>query len=146
MTETYKDIPGYPGYRVGSFGTVWSSWKRGKCGYGWKQLKPSKHKQGYLYVDLYKEGVKSRFLVHTLVLTSFVGPCPLGMECRHLDRNVANNHDWNLKWGTPTENQQDRVLHGTSNRGEQHGRAFLSDADVLDMRQKCLQSSSLKNN
>lgn len=33
----YKEISGFPGYRVGSDGTVWSFTKR----HGWRKLKPS---------------------------------------------------------------------------------------------------------
>jgi len=48
----------------------------------------------------------------------------------------ANNHVSNLKWGTPRENQHDRIAHGTSTRGELNGRAKLKAGDVLEIRRR----------
>lgn len=39
-----------------------------------------------------------------------------------------------LRWATPTENQADRVRHGTSNRGARQGRSKLSEEDVRRIR------------
>lgn len=91
---------------------------------------------GYLRVNLCREGEKRRHNVHVLVLEAFVGPRPVGMECRHLDGNPANNHVQNLCWGTPKENGEDRVRHGTCAGpvGELHPRAKLTERDVLNIR------------
>lgn len=40
-----------------------------------------------------------------------------------------------LQWKTPSENQMDRVIHGTSNRGESHGNSKLSKADIHAIRE-----------
>lgn len=37
-------------------------------------------------------------------------------------------------WATPTRNQRDRVLHGTSNRGERQGGSKLTEEDVRSIR------------
>jgi len=65
---------------------------------------------------------------------AFVGPCPEGMECRHLDGNPGNNNLENLAWGTREENMKDRVDHGVSNRGTRNGMVLLKSEDVLWMR------------
>lgn len=54
------------------------------------------------------------------------------MECRHLDGDPGNNWDWNLKWGTKSENAFDCVKHGThvDNKGERHGMARLTELEV----------------
>ena len=39
-----------------------------------------------------------------------------------------------LRWATNAENQADRVVHGTSNRGERCAAAKLTEADVLWIR------------
>ena len=39
-----------------------------------------------------------------------------------------------LRWATTSENQMDRVLHGTSNRGERNARAVLTADDVRAIR------------
>lgn len=44
---------------------------------------------------------------------------------------VNPNH---LSWKTPSENQADRVLHGTSNRGERMGTSKLDRNQVAEIR------------
>lgn len=39
-----------------------------------------------------------------------------------------------IRWATPSENQMDRVDHGTSNRGERHAMSKLSQEQVLKIR------------
>ncbi|TIU63891.1 MAG: hypothetical protein E5W25_23745 [Mesorhizobium sp.] len=39
-----------------------------------------------------------------------------------------------LRWATRTENEADKLIHGTSNRGVRHGMAKLTEADVLVIR------------
>lgn len=39
-----------------------------------------------------------------------------------------------MRWKTPSENQMDRVAHGTSNRGERCGSARLTENDVRTIR------------
>ncbi len=58
-------------------------------------------------------GTKKQVYVHQLVLGAFVGPCPIGMECRHLDGNPSNNFLSNLRWGTHLENMEDMRRHGS---------------------------------
>lgn len=139
----YRPVSGFPAYIIGSDGSVWSCLK--KVGHGntrgshtvvsdeWHRINPSPLQSGHLRVLLYP-GRISR-LVHHLVLEAFVGPCPPGMNCRHFpDRNPANNHVGNVQWGTQTENQRDRVYHGTDCRGEKSGLAKLTEKDVHQIR------------
>lgn len=39
-----------------------------------------------------------------------------------------------LYWATPKRNNADKILHGTTNRGERHGNSKLSDSGVLKIR------------
>lgn len=64
--------------------------------------------------------------VHALVCEAFHGPCPDGMQTRHLDGDGLNNHADNLAWGTPIENEADKVRHGREPRGERNGFAKLT--------------------
>ncbi len=68
--------------------------------------------------------------MHRLVLEAFVGPCPEGMQCRHLDGNRSNNHIDNLAWGTPKENCADRGRHGNDYIGEGNPNAKLKEKDI----------------
>jgi hypothetical protein len=71
-----------------------------------------------------------------LILEAFVGPCPDGLRCLHADGNSTNNTLANLRWGTAAENSADSVRHGTSNRGERHPLAKLTEWDVREIRRK----------
>jgi hypothetical protein len=65
----------------------------------------------YLKARLSLNGITRSFLVHVLVLNAFVGPCPLGMETRHLNGKPYDNRLSNLCWGTPVENAADAIRH-----------------------------------
>ncbi len=45
-------------------------------------------------------------LVHHAVLLAWVGPCPEGYQCDHLNGNNVDNRLCNLQWVTPSENQR----------------------------------------
>jgi hypothetical protein len=139
-TIIYKEIPGFLGYRVGNDGSVWSCRKLKSLGGRngtvsilsgtWKQMKVRRQKEGYFSVNIGGH----TFRVHTLVLITFVGPCPQGMVCRHFpDPEKTNNNLSNLQWGTHAENMQDRNVHGTQNTGERNGQSRLNDAAVRDI-------------
>lgn len=124
MAVEYREIAGWPGYIVGTNGRVWSCRARGRARGArltrrWRRvglrLHPSK-RRGYpltYYVATLSDGRGGRAcrFVHRLVLEAFVGPCPPGMQCRHLDGNSLNNRLSNLCWGTPKENLDDAVRH-----------------------------------
>lgn len=130
------DFLGYPGYRVGDDGSVWSRFVRNRRTFGfvWRKLKLG---NGHIGVTLTVNGKHTRLLVHRLVLEAFVGPCPPGMECCHFpDRNPANNHVENLRWDTHKNNLNDRWKHGTMTVGENNPGALLKESDVVSIRQK----------
>lgn len=121
-----------PDYCVGINGSVWSK----KWG-TWKKLKPQAvNKRGHLGLNLSKRGTKAKcWLLHRLVLLAFVGPCPPGMEgCHFPDRDPANCHIDNLRWGTRSHNMRDKVFHGTDNRGEKHASAKCTKKKVAKLR------------
>jgi len=114
----WKPINRFPGYEVSNYGDVKSidrviNTSRGPRRIKGRNLKVIKISDDSEYrgVDL---GRGNRMLVHRLVLEAFIGPCPDGLVCRHLDGNAANNNLDNLAWGTPEENMQDRILHGNN--------------------------------
>ncbi|KKM63215.1 hypothetical protein LCGC14_1513630, partial [marine sediment metagenome] len=77
--------------------------------------------------------------IHRLILETYIGPRPKGMECRHLNGNPADNRFENLCWGTHVENSQDSIKHGTHvgliNHGEKNGHSKLTDSIVVLIRQ-----------
>jgi HNH endonuclease/NUMOD4 motif len=139
--EEFRDIPGYEGfYQISDEGNVISLVRLtpDAIARGVRKAKQSlafgKNRQGRLQVTLCKEGFTKRFQVHTLVLLTFVGPCPEGMECRHLDGNHLNNRLGNLEWATHEVNMRDKQRHGTEVRGEDHFKAKLTEVDVRQIR------------
>ncbi len=135
----YRDIPGFPGYRVGNDGSVWSSrgrW-RSRRPVQWKQLNPSHNSKGYLFLPLYTIDCQQiQHWVHWLVLEAFVGPRPQGMECRHLNGIKTDCRIENLTWGTLQENVQDNIRLGAYLKGSQTSCAKLNEEKVVEIRRR----------
>ena len=90
---------------------------------------------GYWSVFLYDvNGGYRRAYVHRLIAETFIGPIPNGMEVRHLDGNVDNNHFSNIAIGTAQENHADKVRHDTVCNGVKNPMAVLDDAQVIAIR------------
>jgi len=111
MKEIWKPISGFEGYEVSILGRVRSFKKRGVGGwaiskYPQRILSPSIF-AGYELVNLRTNGKSCGYRIHQLVMQSFVGPCPDGMEICHNDGNKRNNHLNNLRYDTHTNNMQD---------------------------------------
>lgn len=137
----FRPIADFPRYCISEDGTVLSICSRNGRGAAkpWGEahrIAPVIAPNGYHRVSLCSGGHTQQAAVHTLVLETFVGPCPHRHECRHLDGNKTNNRISNLAWGTHSENMHDRVLHGTSCRGEKNGIAKLKATDVLEIRRR----------
>jgi len=141
ILERWKPVVGYEGlYEVSDQGRVkslpgqrWNGkvWiKKQGC---FRRLSTGKH--GYLVVDLKHLGKRKTFTVHTLVLTAFIGPRPEGKECRHLNGNRADARLCNLRWGTPSENTEDKRRHKTLCQGENHASSKLTEADIRKIRE-----------
>lgn len=143
LNVNYRDISGYPGYRVGDDGSVWSCLELLNRGNGyersigsrWKQIKlqhaPS---EPYYTVNLHSETRAKTYRVHQLVLEAFVGKAPEGLEACHGDGNRATNALSNLRWDTRRSNCDDRAKHGTIARGDNSPRSKLTSSQVLSIR------------
>jgi hypothetical protein len=129
----FRPVPGFPSCLVGADGSVWR--KRPK---GWLKLSPTRgSKIPYLRVVLCDDGRRWPVNVHRLVLIAFVGPCPPGLACRHLDGNPANNALKNLCWDTYSENLRDRKRHGRSpGVGAKNSQARLTEDAVREIRRR----------
>jgi len=126
--ERWITVPGYDGmYLVSSFGRVYSRHVN-------RQMSTPLTKNGYPRLVLCLDGKCDGWLLHRLVLTSFVGVCPTGCEGAHWDGDRSNSRLENLRWTTPTDNQADRIRHGTTNRGSLQGASKLKKNQILKIR------------
>jgi hypothetical protein len=115
-----REIPEFPGYFVDTEGNV-----RGLKG---RILAPTCDKDGYLKVNLIREGKMKTMRNHRLVLLAYRGNPPEGKpQARHLDGNQKNNNLENLQWGSYQENADDKIRHGTSRHNIAKSRFKPSD-------------------
>ena len=142
--EHWKPVVGFEGfYEVSDYGSVRSLdrfvtgvWGRSKKIQTQKRkgriLKPhvNDKRGGYRYVNLQKHGKQNMRRVARLVCAAHIGPCPEGMQVRHLDGVASNDRLKNLCYGTPKQNSDDRIIHGTLLQGEKSPNSILSEADV----------------
>lgn len=92
---------------------------------------PFAKNNGYGRIDL---GPRQMF-AHTYVLTLTKGPRPSPKhEAAHLCGNRLCCNPKHIRWATPTENSQDKIVHGTSRRGESSPHCKITDKQVEEIR------------
>lgn len=121
MPEQWRDVPGYEGvYQVSDLGRVrrlpgWISGAHGRRRWlgGLVSQACTSHRPPYWRVDLWRCNKREQRYVHDLVLLAFVGPKPMGQETRHGKAGSLDNSLPNLCYGTHTQNEHDKKVHGT---------------------------------
>ena len=138
-------FPDFPGYDVGDDGSV-GSYKHFTGVAGVYEIGPVRKLlkwrwiNGYPAVKLSQDRRAVYLMVHRLVLETFVGPCPPGLEARHLDGDRSNPALFDrqgmvrLAWGTPLENAADRETHGTQLFGSRIHNHKLVESQVPQVR------------
>lgn len=119
MTEDWRAVPGWEGlYEVSDHGKVRSLPRTARGGFSGtrrikgRTLRPVKTRSGHLGIVMTDGTRKERALVHRLVMSTFVGPCPAGEEVCHNNGIPDDNRLENLRYGTRSENIYDAVKHG----------------------------------
>lgn len=140
--ETWKDIIGFEGYyQVSNFGRVKSVdrtherlSRTGNLQTVFLKSQIKKHCQnrdGYLYVNLSKNGKNTSIKIHRELAKAFL-PVENGKtHVDHIDGNKLNNHVNNLRWCTHAENitfAWDNGLY--NNKGSGHAMAKLNESQV----------------
>jgi hypothetical protein len=137
--EKWNPVLDYEGrYEVSNFGRVKACTKVTAAGHVRSEriLNPCVNASGYLSLILTKNGRQRSREVHRLVLETFRGARPEGMECCHNDGVKTNNRLDNLRWDTRSSNQRDKRQHGAipDFRGEKHPNAKLTAKEVRRIR------------
>lgn len=120
MTETtaeeWRPIDGHENYEVSSLGHVRSLDRYAVHGSSLRfrrgcVLSESPGGKRYYYINLtLKKGVA----IHVLACTAFHGPKPgPGYQVAHANGDSFDNRAANLRWATASENNRDKLLHGT---------------------------------
>lgn len=125
--ETWRSLAESTAYLVSDMGRVRNA-STGKILFG------ERDKDGYRRVNLRICGKYIKRRVHRLVCEAFLGPCPEGLQCAHLDGNRLNNTVANLRWTSASENNRHKALHGTAQAGGNHPRAKLTVDQVRQIR------------
>lgn len=126
MTETWAQVAEFPEYEVSSHGRFRrASGGQGAC--AGKLLKwHTCVSTEYPVVRFSRGGKQFARAVHSCVAAAFLGRRPDGMQVRHLDGDTMNCRVDNLAYGTPKENGEDKVRHGTSSAGELNCKAKIT--------------------
>lgn len=88
----------------------------------------------YLTIYLYKNGIKKLFSVHRLVAKTFIKNTNQKPFVNHKNGIKYDNHFKNLEWCTRKENVKHAVETGLIQKGENHGRALLTNLQVIEIK------------
>lgn len=143
--EVWKPAKGKPGYEVSNMANARSVDRvimRSNgipCTRKGQPIKPQwtgyKH---YLQIE--------RTPLATLILETFVGPRPKGMQVRHFpDRTPQNCRLDNLRWGTRKQNMTDKLFHGTDARGTKSPNSKLKESDIPAIHKEYKKGKSVKS-
>jgi hypothetical protein len=109
MIEIFKDIPGYEGlYQVSNMGRIKSL----------NVFHYNDDKEKILILKIKKDKyfeikIKGKYyLIHRLVMLTFIGECPKDKQVNHIDGNKQNNRLENLEYITSKENTQHAWKNG----------------------------------
>lgn len=126
-------VPEFDGYFITQKGKLFSV----------TELTPFEDEDGYVRVNMYRNGKIKRPAVHNLLAKTFL-PLPKAEQTlvRHLDGNKKNLDLANLAWGTQKDNGEDKARHG-SVKGEKNPKAKLTAVDVAVIK-KLLQYMTIR--
>ena len=146
----WRSVPEFPDYEASTDGQIRSlervilqkngSYRK----FSSKVLKPGFNTRGYMIVTLIgPDRSRNTRPVHRVVLETFDRPRKEGEECRHLDGDQWNNALTNICWGTPGENMDDKIAHGTYVHGEKVGNSVLKEDQVCSIYRKAHSGTSI---
>jgi hypothetical protein len=129
VSGEWADVPGFPSYQVSRQGQV-RSLKRGRI------LRQFRGEDGYLHLNLWRDGRPKHHLVHRVVASAWLGGIPEGYQVNHKNGIKTDNRVENLEVVTPRENLRHARLLGLapSLAGEGNYNAKLTAEQVREVR------------
>ena len=124
-----KTIVGFENYSVTEDGRVFSHFYN-------KFLKPFLREStyGYFYVNLYKDGKKSKHSIHRLVANAYIPNQYNKPQVNHINGKKLDNRLENLEWVTASENGIHAYKNGLSKVSDYHKKCLIERQNkiVLD--------------
>lgn len=138
MNEQWKDIQGYPGYQISSFGNVRSLTRTIKRTNGFmtvtgKQLNLMDNGVGYKFISFGQGKNRICLYAHRLVAMHFLPMIDGKDQVNHKNGKPADNRVENLEWCTRSENMQHAYATGLAHQYERSGTKNPAARIVLDM-------------
>jgi len=135
IPEGFYPIKGFEKYyAISKKGEVMRIFKSKGATQG-KILKTQIHsKRGYPIIRLTTKELARSYDIHILMANTFLGRTNSLLEVCHNNGIKTDCRLENLRLDTASSNQMDRVLHGTSNRGEQCGQNKYKTELILKIR------------
>jgi hypothetical protein len=131
MSEIFKVIDGFERYRIGNWGSVFSSIRATRF------LKWVSDPNGYPYVQLMETGASdsTRMHIHKLVARAFIENPDNLPTVNHIN-GIKNDNYWeNLEWSTYAAQQEHALSTGLNKAfGETHYAASLTWNEVDEIR------------
>jgi len=134
MLEEWKPVLEYEEiYCVSSSGRI----KRiapGRGTYPGLILKPDARSNGYISVELWRDGKNKRISIHRLVAAAFIPNSENFPVVNHLNGIRDDNRVENLEWTTRSENNFHAARRSGAYRGEKNGRSIVTREIVKSVR------------
>lgn len=141
MNEIWKDIKGYEGYyQISNLGRVKGLLRIVDHSLTKKYIVKSIIRKndllnsGYVIINLAKNGIVRKFIIHRLVAQSFIQNPEKKSEINHKNGIKKDNRVENLEWCTRSENCKHSFDIGLSKRGEDHYKTKLTEKQVIKIK------------